>query len=226
MYTIGIDEVGRGPLAGPVVVAALAIAAAAQRRVLRVKNLPPLRDSKKLSASQREGWFLWLKKQPDVFCALSRVYPQTIDRLNISGAANLAAKRAFQKVGVNLNAVTSARRAPVGQIRVLLDGGLFVSPKKLRSKILTVGRLNFQPTTIIGGDEKCVSIKLASIVAKVARDRLMQDWHRRFSQYGFDVHKGYGTRAHIAALKKYGPCRIHRRSFLSHFVWGGPLRFF
>ena len=210
-YVIGIDEVGRGPLAGPVTVGAVALPLKFKiinhRPKTKSKNqkLLPLRDSKKLSAKQREEWMRWIRGQRKeesgkqlIFYATASVYPKVIDRINISQAANLAAQRAFTKLG-RMSGVRSWMKA-----RILLDGGLYINHPA--SHIL--------PRTIIKGDEKYNCIKLASIIAKVKRDRIMKRNHKKFPQYGFDEHVGYGTKKHIAALKKHGPCSIHRRSFL------------
>lgn len=179
-YMIGIDEVGRGSLAGPVVVAAVALPTNFQLK-------PPckLADSKKLTKNQRELWSRYIID--NLPFSLARVYPVTIDRINISQAANLAATRAFKRLNLS------------GQ--VLLDGGL-----KLNT--------NQSHQSIIKGDEKYDAIKLASIVAKVHRDQIMINNHYLHDQYGFNRHKGYGTQFHLAALKKFGPCPLHRRSFL------------
>ncbi len=179
-YEIGIDEVGRGSLAGPVVVGVVALP-----NNFQLKPPCKLADSKKLNKNQRELWYQYVID--NIPFALARVYPTTIDRINISQAANLAATRALKRLSLSG--------------RVLLDGGLKLN--------------NNQPyQSIIKGDEKYDSIALASIIAKVHRDKIMTNHHRLYYQYGFDRHKGYGTQIHLAALKKFGPCPIHRRSFL------------
>ncbi len=198
---IGIDEVGRGPLAGPVVVCALALPAGLS--VPRGDALPPLRDSKKLSASQRFRWYEWIRRHPRIKFAVSRVYPRGIERLNISQAANLAATRAAVRL------VASSPSFAAEGLRIFLDGGLYLSPRfELKNLKLT----NLK--TIIKGDEKITAIKLASIVAKVVRDRFMDKLHKKYPQYGFAAHKGYGTAAHLAAIKKFGPSEVHRKTFL------------
>ncbi len=197
-YVIGIDEVGRGPLAGPVVVCALAL----NQKTNKSKNHPPLRDSKKLSAAQREAWCEWIKAQPNIMYALARVRPKTIDRINISQAANLAATRACLRLCKKLDIKKE-------KIKVLLDGGLYLKKPIPR---------NLFPVTYVKGDELYPVISLASIVAKVSRDRIMQKLDKQFPEYGFAVHKGYGTRAHYAALERHGPCIIHRKSFLKNLA--------
>lgn len=199
--TIGIDEVGRGPLAGPVVVCALALS----QKIKKTKNHPPLRDSKKLSARQREEWSRIIQADKRIKYALARVYPKTIDRINISKAANLAATRACLRLCRKLKASD--------RTNVLLDGGLY-----LQSKTLVARDYTLNPRTIVRGDEKHLPIMLASIVAKVSRDRYMQKLHKKFPQYGFDMHKGYGTGAHYRALRRYGSCIIHRKSFVGNLV--------
>jgi ribonuclease HII len=197
-YVIGIDEVGRGALAGPVVVAAVAIPGAF--RAVRNKALGPLRDSKKLTPKAREAWFAHLAQNPRISYALARVYPRGVERLNISRAANLAAFRAFERL-------TLRHQASGGRHQVFLDGGLYIKNKAVSG---TLGA-----RTVTRGDEKIEAIAIASIIAKVSRDRFMARLARRHPAYGFEVHKGYGTAAHRAALARHGPCDAHRLTFLS-----------
>lgn len=159
----------------------------------------PVRDSKKLTPVQRESWYLYFKNHPDIFYATAKVSSKVIDRINISAAANLAASRALSKICKLIN--------PKLIDSVLLDGGLMVSNKKLKSQFPDL-------KTIIKGDEKYNCIKFASIIAKVKRDYLMVKQHRNYPVYGFDEHKGYGTKRHAAAVRKYGPSPIHRLTFL------------
>ncbi len=203
-YIIGIDEVGRGPLAGPVVVCALAMPANLSLRGggRRSNLLPPLKDSKKLSKLQREAWYQWIKNHHEISYAVSRVYPRGIERLNISQAANLAATRAAQKVISHWPLATSAK--------IFLDGGLYFHS-------LVASGYPLVAKTVIKGDEKIPAISLASIVAKVIRDRFMDKLHKKYPEYGFDRHKGYGTAAHLAALKKFGRTVAHRTTFLKNF---------
>lgn len=217
MYIIGIDEVGRGALAGPVVVAAIALPLKSNIKNftptpnfgagVRISKIP-LRDSKKLSPKQRETWFRYIKEKPFILYAVSRVYPKKIDSINISKAANLAATRAFSRLTKN----SSLRRGYGGQAklknrscRVFLDGGLFL-PESLNSKFYILN-------SITKGDEKINAIKLASIVAKVTRDRYMVKLHEIYPNYRFNIHKGYGTKLHRLAIRKYGCSDAHRRSF-------------
>lgn len=138
---------------------------------------------------------------------VARVYPRGIERMNVSQAANLAATRACARL-VDRCPVTD-----VGRVRVLLDGGLY-----LKSLPVIGLRSRVSARTIIKGDEKFTAIKLASIVAKVARDKFMMKLHERYPHYGFSIHKGYGTSTHIAAIKKFGPSEIHRATFVKNFV--------
>ena len=202
-YSVGVDEVGRGPLAGPVTVAAVVLP---KNLESIIKNLElPLRDSKRLSSRQREIWFDYIKAHPKIFYAKASVFQKTIDRINISKAANLAASRALQKL-------IARRKLPIAKCKIFLDGGLYL-PKFLLS---TFYFLNSK--TIIRGDEKIPAIMLASIVAKVSRDRLMTRLHKKYPRYGFSQHKGYGTKKHIRAIKKYGPSKVHRLTFLKKIL--------
>ncbi len=197
-YIIGIDEVGRGPLAGNVTVAAVAMA---KKLKLKTRNLK-LRDSKKLTSRQREIWFSCIKKELCLPYAVASVSPRAIDKINISEAANLAASRAFNKLILKLKKPASLEGS-----RIFLDGGLFLQSSKLKI-------WDLKPKTIIKGDEKIPAISLASIVAKVSRDRQMKNLSKKYPQYGLEKHKGYGTKEHFKAIKKHGPSKIHRLTFL------------
>ncbi len=195
MYIIGIDEVGRGSLAGPVVVAAVALPAGA-----RFRNL---KDSKKLSADKREEWFAYVKKESIAY-TVARVYPKGIDIINISGAANLAAVKSFSRL---LGRLGIKRQK---NLKIFLDGGLYLT----KSRPHSIKFENWQTKTIIKGDEKINAIKLASIVAKVTRDKYMKRLHNSYPQYNFHINKGYGTKNHIKSIKKHGSSEVHRRSFV------------
>lgn len=212
-YIIGIDEVGRGPIAGPVVVAAVAAPTKfrIQNAELKSKNKPKnskflilnsklakLKDSKKLSPKQREDWFKFIKKSALCY-SIASVSPKVIDKINISRAANLAAKNAFKRLIKN-------SEFRIKDCKTYLDGGLYLKGLKAKSSKLKV-------KTVIKGDEKIPAIMLASIIAKVTRDRLMLRLHKKYPKYGFDHHKGYGTKKHIKAIKKHGLTPIHRSSF-------------
>lgn len=202
---IGIDEVGRGPLAGPVTVTATCI-----RDISAFKRETKtlfLRDSKKLSELHRDKWFAIIKKMEKegiVKYATVHIYPKTIDAINISAAANKAATQALQKVLKKIKVSSS-------QVLVLLDGGLFI--EKNQKKFLKI-----KTKTIIKGDEKIKEISLASIIAKVTRDAYMRTLDKKFPGYGFAAHKGYGTELHRKALKRKGPSPHHRLTFIRNFT--------
>ncbi|HEX4104247.1 MAG TPA: ribonuclease HII [Candidatus Paceibacterota bacterium] len=189
-WVAGIDEVGRGALAGPVVVAVAMMPAGTS---FRGCGLGKLKDSKKLTAARREAWAHHIGAHPSITIALARVYPRQIERRNVSNAANLAAQRAFTRLTRNAQPA-----------RIFLDGGLF----------LGCGDQPKNAKTIIKGDEKINAIKIASIAAKVHRDAFMRRLAKKHPAYGFDIHKGYGTKAHRMALRASGPCEAHRLTFI------------
>ena len=175
----GVDEAGRGPLAGPVCAAAVMLPPGLE--------IPGLNDSKKLTEKKREALY-------DEICASAITYGiafatvEEIEELNILGATFLAMRRAVDQL----------KQTPG---LILVDGNR--DPK-----------LPYETECVIKGDGKCADIASASILAKVTRDRYMLEQAKHFPQYGFEKHKGYGTAAHYAALREYGPCEIHRPSFL------------
>lgn len=193
---IGIDEVGRGSLAGPVMVAAVFVP--------RNNHFRKLKDSKKLSSRKREEWFEYVRQKKSIFYTISAVSPKIIDKINISEAANLAAARALKKLIVKY-------KLPIVKIPVYLDGGLYI-----RKKIISHPH---KLKTLIKGDEKINAIKIASIIAKVKRDRLMVRLHKKYPKYSFERHKGYGTKAHFLALKLNNICETHRITFLRKLVF-------
>ncbi|MDP1689516.1 MAG: ribonuclease HII [bacterium] len=221
-YIIGIDEVGRGSSAGPVTVTALAIPSSCKlkiptpsikfyrkgrdsdRRVGVANYKLPLRDSKKLSSKQREEWFTYLKNNQKIIYATAHIQPSVVDRINISQAANLAASRALARL-----VTCNKRHATCKKIKIFLDGGLFIRP--IPKKLVTC---NLSLVTVVRGDEKIKAISLASIVAKVTRDRLMVRLHKKYPKYRFDIHKGYGTKKHMAAVRRFGPSEKHRLTFM------------
>lgn len=179
----GIDEVGRGPLAGPVMAGAVILPA--DHLILY------LNDSKKLTPKKRNELYEVIKNEC-VACAVGSEEPEVIDAVNI------------------LNATLRAMRKAIH--------ALSVQPDFLLIDAVSIPETGLPECPIIHGDAKSASIAAASIYAKVTRDRLMEKYDRLYPEYGFARNKGYGTAEHIAALKKYGPCPIHRRTFITHFV--------
>ena len=179
----GIDEVGRGPLAGPVVAGAVILPADCE--------ILYLNDSKKLSPAKREELYEVICREA-VGIGLGFVGPERIDEINILQATYEAMRQAIGKLNP--------------QPDVLLNGAV------------TIPGVGIRQVPIIKGDAKSVSIAATSIVAKVTRDRLMEEYEKVYPGYGFAANKGYGAASHIEALKKYGPTPIHRRSFLTHFI--------
>lgn len=177
----GMDEVGRGPLAGPVVTACVIIPES--------PIIAWIDDSKKLSESRREKVFDEIMNCA-VHVGIGIVSPEEIDRINILEATKKAMRQAACQVSADF---------------FLIDA-------------VTGLGLNGTEIPIIKGDAQSYSIAAASIVAKVTRDRMMVEYDRQWPQYGFARNKGYGTAEHIRALKENGPCPIHRRSFISHFL--------
>jgi len=180
----GIDEAGRGPLAGPVVAAAVILP---QAPVLTQDGLlPGLRDSKKLSPRKRDQFFEQISKTARSI-GIGVVSHEMIDEINILQSTILAMQRALE--------------------------ALHISPDYLLIDALRLSEIDLPQEGIIHGDDLSLSIAAASVIAKVKRDRLMLDDHKLFPQYGFDRHKGYGTPEHLQNIKRFGPCRIHRKTF-------------
>jgi ribonuclease HII len=184
-YVAGLDEAGRGPLAGPVTAAAVILP-----RGFRLKRL---NDSKKLSPSVREKLALRIREEA-VAWAVGWASVEEIEALNILEATKTAMRRALD--------------------------GLSQAPDYLLLDALTLPGIRNQEG-IVRGDALCACISAASVLAKTARDRCMEELDGEFPLYGFRKHKGYGTRAHVAAIQEYGPCRVHRMSFLSR-IWAPP----
>ena len=182
-YICGIDEAGRGPLAGPVVAAAAVLPKDCQ--------IFYLNDSKKLSEKKRDLLFDEIKEKAVAY-GIGIVSPQVIDEINI------------------LQATYEAMRQAISQLNVI--------PEILLNDAVTIPGVDIMQVPIVKGDAKSVSIAAASILAKVTRDRMMMEYDQIYPEYGFAKHKGYGTAAHIAELKEYGPCPIHRRTFIKKFV--------
>ena len=179
----GIDEAGRGPLAGPVVAACVVF----DKSFVVPKKLETVKDSKKLTPKKREELFNVLQEHC-LEIGIGICDNNTIDRINILQAAFLAMKKA---VGVLKNKPDF----------LLIDGG-FKLPNS-----------TFNQKNIVKGDNLVFSIAAASIIAKVTRDHIMEEYDKKYPQYEFIKHKGYGTKVHIENIKKYGPCPIHRMSF-------------
>lgn len=195
----GVDEAGRGPLAGPVVAAAVVIPIPWIRSGMPAELLG-LNDSKQLSAASRETFFALLTDHPEVSFAVARIEPDLIDRINILQATHRAM-------------IEALRGLVPGPDHVLVDGH-------------PVGTLRYQQTALVKGDARSYSIAAASVLAKVTRDRLMKEYDQRWPVYGFADHKGYGTPRHLAALEEHGPCPIHRRSFAPIRPSAQPLELF
>jgi ribonuclease HII len=182
----GVDEAGRGPLAGPVVAAAVIFPADVVREGLP-SALSGLTDSKKLSPGRRDRFFEALVGWRELDHGIGMADADTIDELNILRATHLAMRRA----------IAGLRQKPQ---HVLVDG-------------LPVPTIGYPQTAMVKGDSRSYSIAAASVLAKVTRDRLMLEYDRRYPNYGFARHKGYPTQEHLEALSRFGPCPIHRRSF-------------
>lgn len=178
----GVDEAGRGPLAGPVCAAAVILP--------RGLEIPGLNDSKKLSDKRRRELFPEIQKQALAF-GIGFASEKEIDAINILQATFLAMERALAQL-------------PVKPELVLIDGN--------REKDFGI-----PVKTVVKGDSLSANIAAASILAKVSRDDVMLEMAREYPQYGFEIHKGYGTKAHYAALEQYGPSPIHRMTFLRKF---------
>jgi len=182
----GVDEAGRGPLAGPVVAAAVVLPCGWSETGLDGR-LRGLNDSKQLTEAQREDYYSVLTSHPEIRWAVARVEVEIIDRINIYQAAHRA-----------MNLALGQLQPPPEH--VLVDGR-------------PVKSMRFPNTPLVKGDARSYSIAGASVLAKVTRDRLMRESDRLYPGYGFAEHKGYGTPRHLAAIQTLGPCPIHRRSF-------------
>lgn len=182
-YICGVDEVGRGPLAGPVVAGAVILPR--DCRILYIN------DSKQLSEKKREELYGVIRREA-VSCAVGYASPERIDEINI------------------LQATYEAMREAIGK--------LSVTPDILLNDAVTIPGVDVRQVPIIKGDAKSITIGAASIFAKVTRDRLMREYAEVWPEYGFAENKGYGSAAHIEALRKYGPTPIHRRSFMKNLL--------
>jgi ribonuclease HII len=187
---IAVDEAGRGPLAGPVTAGAILI-----KNPYFKSFKPPLKikDSKKLKAQERQILYLWITQQKNLKFSYASVGPKIIDKINIRNATMLAMTRAIKKLNIK-------------NYILLLDG---------KDKLNTLDS-QIKQYAFIKGDEKLISLSLASIVAKVKRDKLMINLSKKYPEYFFENHKGYGTKIHYQQIKKYGISEIHRISFLKN----------
>lgn len=174
----GVDEAGRGPLAGPVIAAAVILPESVQ--------LEGVRDSKKMTPRAREEAFFLIEERA-ISVSMAAVSPREIDRINILQATRKAMKQAVLHLDPQPDFL-------------LIDGTHHVE-------------LSIQQRCVVRGDQQCLSISAASVLAKVYRDRMMCSYHELYPQYGFSSNKGYGTREHLAAITRHGPCSIHRFTF-------------
>jgi len=175
-----LDEAGRGPLAGPVVAAAVMVKKTK-------KNFLRLKDSKRLSRLKRKELYKILINDSSIKWGIGKASERVIDKINILEATKLAMQRAIKSLNCKIDFL-------------ILDGNF-----KIKSEI--------PQKSIIKADQRVYSCVAASIIAKVTRDRIMERYHKKYPKYGFAFHKGYPTRYHFKTLKKYGPCKIHRKSF-------------
>ena len=183
-YICGIDEAGRGPLAGPVVVGACIMP--------KDSMIEGVNDSKKVSEKKRELLFETIKEEAIAY-AIGIVDQTVIDEINILEATKKGLTDALKELKVKPD-------------YIIVDA---------LTKIDTLG---IPYMSVIKGDAKCYSISCASILAKVTRDRIMREWDEIYPAYNFKKHKGYGTKEHIEAIKANGPCPIHRKTFITHFI--------
>lgn len=204
---IGVDEAGRGPLAGPITLSAFLAPQNLRGKLIKILG-GKIKDSKQFSPERRYKIyreFLKLRKNGKVFFSASHVSNKIIDKKGISYATRLGIKRCLKKINLTPNPSPKSRRGEESKLTIRLDGSLKAPPKYKNQK------------TIIGGDSKNIFIACASIVAKVRRDRLMCRLASKFPLYGLQIHKGYGTALHYSLLKKHGLSEIHRKSFCKKF---------
>ena len=183
-HICGIDEAGRGPLAGPVVVAGVIMP--------KDSMIEGVNDSKKVSEKKREKLYDIILEEA-ISYSVAIIGQDVIDDINILNATKQGVTKVVEELDVKPNLI-------------LVDALTHINTKGIPYD------------SIIKGDAKCYNIAAASIIAKVTRDRIMRQWDEIYPQYGFINHKGYGTAKHIESLKEYGPCPIHRRSFIKNFI--------
>jgi len=198
-FVAGLDEAGRGPLAGPVVAAAVII----KNYDLKIfnKDFKGINDSKKLSEKQREYFYKILTKNKNIKWGIGIVSEKIIDKINILEATKLAMIKAICDANIRIHTNNTNKKIDF----LLIDGNFTLRQAQ--------GKKYIPQKSIIRGDQKVVSISAASIIAKVARDRIMEKYDKKYPQYGFKNHKGYPTELHINILKKIGYCSIHRKTF-------------
>ncbi len=201
-FVAGLDEAGRGPLAGPVVASAVIIKNYDPK--IFTKDFGGINDSKKVSENQRECLYKILTSHKNVEWGVGIVSEKVIDKINILQATKLAMQKALRQ----------AQGKPNKNIEYLLiDGNFKIDTSRLRSSSFGEPRQK----SIIKGDQKVFSISAASIIAKVTRDRIMEKYHKKYPQYEFAKHKGYGTALHMQKIREFGLCKIHRKSFNINF---------
>lgn len=206
----GLDESGRGCLAGPVIAAAVFIKP--RRDSFPVEGI---KDSKKLILKKREDLYKILINHPAIRWGIGRVSSKVIDKINILEATKLAMKRAVEKLSKKSNFLILDYNPPTALPQKRAPGKM---TKKREVDFLIVDGnfkldLPIAQKSIKKADEKVFSCAIASIIAKVSRDRIMKRYHKKYPRYGFDKHKGYPTKYHLKMLKKYSPCKIYRKTF-------------
>lgn len=194
---IGVDEVGMGPLAGPVIAVAVMIRAVTAKEIEDLTALG-IRDSKMLSEKKRESIFEALTAHPLVAWGYGSVDEKTVDEINVLQSGLRAMQGAVAHLCAQRKGVTDER------LFLCVDG------TRIIPDIIADQR------SIIAGDAKVFSIACASVIAKVLRDRIMNDYAKQYPAYGFEKHKGYGTKMHFEMIARYGPCPIHRKTFLKN----------
>ncbi len=221
-YIIGIDEVGRGPIAGPVAVCAFICARQDLAEMIKGIDLP-IRDSKKLTKIQREKWFKYLnelKREGKCNFEVSYVSAEMIDKFGINKCIQKALDKSLGEVAKQSVQNLSRVGAPVERVKredfvysvkpdcfkIFLDGGLKAPVEYTNQE------------TVIKGDELYPVISFASIIAKVSRDKIMTKYAEEYPNYGFENHSGYGTKLHYEAIKKHGITPLHRKTFLKGII--------
>ncbi len=210
-FVFGIDEAGRGPLCGPVVAACVILP--------DKKEILYLNDSKKLSEKRRDELFDIIRDNATAY-GIGFCPEKIIDEINILNATLKAMYSAFEdclamyrkRCSEHFSAGNADLRDAFDHLPGMSDSMVLIDGNR------NVPGIEFPQKTVIGGDAKCPSISAASILAKVTRDRLLKEYDEKYPEYGFSKNKGYGTKEHIEALKNYGPCEIHRISFLKNIL--------